>query len=101
MEDSAIVDLYLQRSDQAIAETDWKYGRYCHTIAYNICSNREDAEECVCGARSKIKFYEDTVLLNFPLYCTKCKRETKLGVVKFKIVVGDEPDAYSAEPATL
>ena len=47
MEDSAIVDLYWQRSDRAIAETDRKYGRYCHAIAYNICANREDAEECV------------------------------------------------------
>ena len=46
-----------------------------------------------CGARTKIKIYEDTVLLNFPLYCTKCKKETKLGVIKFKIVVSDEPDA--------
>ena len=46
-----------------------------------------------CGARTKIKIYEDTVLLNFPLYCTKCKEETKLGVIKFKIVVSDEPDA--------
>lgn len=47
MEDSAIVDLYWQRSDRAIPETEIKYGRYCHTIAYNICSNNEDAEECV------------------------------------------------------
>ncbi len=47
MEDSAIVDLYWQRSDQAISETDRKYGKYCHTIAYNICANNEDAEECV------------------------------------------------------
>ena len=49
-----------------------------------------------CGARSKIEIYEDTVLLNFPLYCTKCKQETKLGVIKIKIVVSDEPDAQSA-----
>lgn len=47
MEDTAIVDLYWQRSDRAIEETDKKYGRYCHTIAYNLCLNREDAEECV------------------------------------------------------
>lgn len=47
MEDAAIVDLYWQRSDQAIPETDRKYGPYCHTIAYNICTNHEDAEECV------------------------------------------------------
>ena len=47
MEDAAIVDLYWQRSDQAISETDHKYGRYCHAIAYNFVKNKEDAEECV------------------------------------------------------
>ncbi len=47
MEDTAIVDLYWQRSDRALSETDKKYGRYCHSIAYHICGAREDAEECV------------------------------------------------------
>ena len=30
---------------------------------------------------------------NFPLYCARCKEETKLGVIKLQIVVSDEPDA--------
>jgi len=47
MEDSMIVELYWQRSDNAIPETARKYGRYCHAIAYNICNSNEDAEECV------------------------------------------------------
>ena len=47
MEDAAIVDLYWQRSDRALSETDKKYGRYCHSIAYRICGAVEDAEECV------------------------------------------------------
>ncbi|MCR4963812.1 MAG: sigma-70 family RNA polymerase sigma factor [Firmicutes bacterium] len=47
MEDKQIVDLYWQRSDLAISETNRKYGRYCHTIAYHICGADEDAEECV------------------------------------------------------
>ena len=47
MEDKRIVDLYWQRSELAISETNQKYGRYCHTIAYNICGTDEDAEECV------------------------------------------------------
>ncbi len=47
MEDAAIVDLYWQRSDRALSETDKKYGRYCHSIAYHICGAVEDAEECV------------------------------------------------------
>ena len=47
MEDSAIVDLYWERSESAIRETDVKYGKYCHVIAYNILCSDMDAEECV------------------------------------------------------
>ena len=42
-----ILDLYLDRSETAIAETSNKYGSYCHTIAANILGNTQDAEECV------------------------------------------------------
>lgn len=47
MEDQQIIDLYFERNEQAITETDVKYGKLCHSIAYNILSNREDSEECV------------------------------------------------------
>lgn len=47
MEDDQIIDLYWARSERAIAETENKYGRYCHTIAYNILRNDQDAEECL------------------------------------------------------
>ncbi len=47
MNDCDIVELFFDRSEQAILETGKKYGRYCHTIAYNILRNKEDAEECV------------------------------------------------------
>ena len=47
MEDAEIIDLYWQRDQQAIAETDKKYGAYCQHIAYAVCSDRLDAEECV------------------------------------------------------
>ena len=46
-----------------------------------------------CGVRTRTKLYQDTVLLKFPLYCTRCKREFIVGVIKFKMVVSDEPDA--------
>ena len=45
--DEAIVALYFDRSEEAIAESDRKYGKTCHTIAYNILHSDEDAEECV------------------------------------------------------
>lgn len=47
MNDQEILDLYFARSEQAIAESSAKYGRYCHTIAMNILYNPEDSEECV------------------------------------------------------
>ena len=47
MDDKSIVELYFSRDQDAIAQTDKKYGRYCYTIAYNILTNKEDAEESV------------------------------------------------------
>ena len=47
MDDLRIIELYFERDEQAIQETDSKYGKLCHSIAYNILSNREDSEECV------------------------------------------------------
>lgn len=45
MEDSRIIDLYMQRNDCAIAETAAKFGAYCSSIAGNILSCAEDTEE--------------------------------------------------------
>ena len=47
MNDLHIIELYFARDEQAIRETDVKYGRLCNSIAYNILHNREDSEECV------------------------------------------------------
>ena len=47
MDDNAIIELYWERSENAISETATKYGGYCYTIAYNILANNEDSEESV------------------------------------------------------
>ena len=47
MEDAQIVTLYWDRDERAIGETDKKYGKYPHTIAYNILADREDSQESV------------------------------------------------------
>jgi RNA polymerase sigma-70 factor (ECF subfamily) len=47
MTDEKIIDLYFSRSENAITETNKKYGSYCFKIANNILNNREDSEECV------------------------------------------------------
>lgn len=50
MDDSQIVALYWQRDEQAIVETDAKYGSYCMKISQNILSDRADSEENVNDA---------------------------------------------------
>lgn len=47
MGDSEIVNLYWQRDEAAVRETQYKYGRYLAKIAGSILSNREDGEEVV------------------------------------------------------
>ena len=47
MEDEKIIELFWNRSESAISETAQKYGNYCYSIAYNILTNSEDAEESV------------------------------------------------------
>ena len=44
--DEEIIDMYWQRDEQAIKETDSKYGKFLFRIAYNILSDRSDSEEC-------------------------------------------------------
>lgn len=47
MEDSKIIELYFDRSESAVKESQDKYGKYCGVIAGNILKSEEDAEECV------------------------------------------------------
>ena len=47
MEDRIIINLFWQRDQSAIEETDNKYGETCRYIARSILTSREDAEECV------------------------------------------------------
>lgn len=47
----------------------------------------------ICGRKTRTKVYEDTVVVKFPLYCPKCKKEIRIDVVKLKMVLRTEPDA--------
>ena len=47
MDDQNIIELYNQRDQRAITETQLKYGAYCMEVAYRVLQNRQDAEECV------------------------------------------------------
>ncbi|MBQ5988862.1 MAG: sigma-70 family RNA polymerase sigma factor [Oscillospiraceae bacterium] len=47
MEDKEIIKLFFDRSENAVSETERKYGKLCRTISHGILRNSEDAEECV------------------------------------------------------
>ena len=41
----------------------------------------------VCSNKTRDRLREDTVLINFPLYCPKCKQETLIEAENLKITV--------------
>ncbi len=47
MDDQTILDLYFARNEDAIRETERRYGALCRTVALNILRDTGDAEECV------------------------------------------------------
>ena len=47
MEDCKIVDLYWERNEKAIGESDKQYGKMLKALSLSLLSSREDAEECV------------------------------------------------------
>ena len=43
MNDKQIVELYMERSENAVNETYNKYSAYCNSISFSILQNSEDA----------------------------------------------------------
>lgn len=41
----------------------------------------------ICNGKTRTKVYEETVLIKFPIYCPRCKKETMVDVVKLKMVL--------------
>jgi len=83
LEDQKIIDLYWQREEKAITETDRKYGKYLMTIAYNILHNDPDSEECLndtyLGTWNAIPPAKPTL---FQVFLSKIMRNT--AVVRYK-----------------
>lgn len=50
LDDSKIIDLFYERSEQAIIELSQKYGSVCTKVANNILNDVRDTEECVNDA---------------------------------------------------
>ena len=85
MTDIQIIELYWNRNEDAIKETDMVYGRKLHTLADRIVQNFEDAQECVSDTYLKTW---DTIPPKRPeyffAYLAKICRNFALGVLDFK-----------------
>ena len=49
----------------------------------------------VCGAKTRIRLLQRTVLREFPLYCPKCRQESIISAQNFQIETIDQPDAQT------
>ena len=69
LEDGKIIELFYERSEQAIIELSKKYGSVCTKVANNILNNRLDSEECVndayLGAWNTIPPQKPNLLLSY------------------------------------
>jgi len=109
MEDSRIVELYWERSESAISETQKKYNNYCHKIAYNILTNHEDAGECVNDTYlrawnsmpphrpSRISTYLGKITRNLSLTCLEKRNRQKRGMGKIEIALSELEECICKE----
>lgn len=114
MEDEKIIDLYWERNQMAITQTDQKYGRYCRHIAGNILYDREDCEECINDTWFKawnsmpeerpriLSAFLGAITRNLSLDCYRRKHSAKRGGGEITYIFdeltdcagGDEPLAH-------
>ena len=84
MEDRKIINLYFERNESAIEETDKKYGKLCFSIAHNILRNIEDSEECVNDTYISLwNTIPPTKPKKFPAFISKVARFVSLNKFDF------------------
>lgn len=109
MDDTKIVELFWQRNENAIKETDTKYSRYLTAISYNILKSNEDAEECVndtyMGAWNSIpsqkpnvfRVFLGVITRNLSLDCYKKKHSQKRIAGEFSLLLSELEDCIPSD----
>lgn len=46
----------------------------------------------VCGSKTRSRMRNDTILINYPLYCPKCKQERLIAVKNLRVTVIEKID---------
>ena len=94
MEDTSIIELYWKRNEQAIRETDRKYGKLCYRLADNILKRKEDSEECVNDTFLKVwNSIPDDRPENFSAYI--CQITKRLALTRYRYNTADKRNSES------
>lgn len=109
MHDDKIIELYFDRSEQAICESEKKYGGYCNVIAYNILRSPEDSEECTSDTWLQawqsipptkpynLKAYFGRITRNLALDCYRKRCAEKRGYGEIPVVLDELGNCVSQE----
>ncbi len=77
--DEKIIEMYFERDEGAISETDAKYGSYLKVIGYNILSDIWDSEECLndtyCSTWNRIPPEKPSI---FQAFLSKIMRDVSI-----------------------
>jgi len=97
MEDLQIIELYFSRDEQAITETDRKYGKLCRSIVFGIVNNPEDTEECIndtyLGTWNSIPPSRPT---NLSAFLCRIARNLSLKRLEYNKAMKRNPEVYAS-----
>lgn len=92
-----IIELFFSRDEQAIRETDRKYGRLCYDIANTILKNAEDADECVNDTYVSLwNQIPPTKPQNFLAYICKITRNISIKKLQYNHAAKRDSDLLAA-----
>ena len=86
MDDCKIIELYFNRDELAIKETEKKYGKLCFKVAYNVLYNTQDSEECVSDTYLNVwDTVPPTLPIKFSAFLCKITRHLSLKKLEYNL----------------
>ena len=102
MHDKDIVKLFFSRDEHAITAVSNKYGAYCYSVAINIVTQHEDAEECVndtwLSAWNCMPPQKPDILKYFLAKITRSKAIDRLKMIRCPLSSGSLLSPYGGVP---
>ncbi len=94
MDDGKIIEQFFERNENALKETEAKYGRLCASIARNILRDKSDQEECLNDIYLNLwNTIPPEHPRNFAAFIAKLARNICLKRVEFNTALKRTPEA--------